>query len=127
MEILEMRLDAFGEKISLRLCGVTELCHVAGASRYDHDILPESRRGREQEQQCQSQRPGHVNSERWDGDQCMARPVHGRIGRYKFPIRDSRRSIRLPLHDRKITCKSVLLPSLRGKVRAGEGRSPIAG
>src|ERR1700746_4189199 len=69
MEILEMRLDAFGEKNLLLLCGVEELCHVAGASRYDHDILPESRRGREQEQQCQSQRPGHVNSERWDGDQ----------------------------------------------------------
>ncbi|HET8918771.1 MAG TPA: hypothetical protein VFN27_03735 [Xanthobacteraceae bacterium] len=45
MEILEMRLDAFGEKISLRLRGVTELCHVAGANRYDRNILPESRGG----------------------------------------------------------------------------------
>ena len=45
MEILEMRFDAFGEKISLRSCGVAELCHVARASRYDRNILPESRRG----------------------------------------------------------------------------------
>jgi len=45
MEILEMRFDAFGEKISLRSCGVTELCHVARASRNDRNILPESRGG----------------------------------------------------------------------------------
>ena len=43
MEILEMRFDAFGEKILLLSCGVTELCHVARASRYDRNILPESR------------------------------------------------------------------------------------
>jgi hypothetical protein len=41
-EILQMRLDAFGERITLRLRGRTELCHVARASRYDRDILPES-------------------------------------------------------------------------------------
>lgn len=40
MEILEMRLDAFCEKISLRLRGVTKPCHVARASLYDRDILP---------------------------------------------------------------------------------------
>jgi hypothetical protein len=45
MKILEMRFDAFGEKTSLRSCGVTELCHVVGASRYDRNKLPESRRG----------------------------------------------------------------------------------
>ena len=31
MEVLEMRLDAFSEKIMLRFCGVTEFCHVSGA------------------------------------------------------------------------------------------------
>ena len=44
MEVLEMRLDAFCEKISLRLYGMTKLCHVVRASRYDRDILRESRR-----------------------------------------------------------------------------------
>jgi hypothetical protein len=42
MEMLEMRLNTFCEKISLRFCGVTELRHVLRASRYDRDILPES-------------------------------------------------------------------------------------
>jgi hypothetical protein len=45
VEIPEMRFDAFSEKILLRSCGVTELCHVARASRYDRNILPESRWG----------------------------------------------------------------------------------
>ena len=40
IEILEMRLDAFREKVSLRLCGVTKLSHVGRASRYGRDILP---------------------------------------------------------------------------------------
>ena len=43
MEILEMRFDAFGEKISLPSRGVTELCHVVRTSRYDPNKLPESR------------------------------------------------------------------------------------
>jgi hypothetical protein len=45
VEIPEMRFDAFSEKILLQSCGVTELCHVARASRYDRNILPESRWG----------------------------------------------------------------------------------
>jgi hypothetical protein len=84
MEILEMRLDAFGEKILLWLCGMTELCHVAGTGGYDCAILRESRGDREQQQQCQSQRPGHVDSERWRGDPCMTRPVHNGLGLCKF-------------------------------------------
>jgi len=43
MEILEMRLDAFSEKIMLSFCGVTEFCHVSGTSPNDRRILPESR------------------------------------------------------------------------------------
>jgi hypothetical protein len=42
-EILEMHLDAFRKKISLRLRRVTKLCHVARASRYDRGVLPERR------------------------------------------------------------------------------------
>jgi hypothetical protein len=40
IEILKMRLDAFREQVSVRVCGVTKLCHVARASRYGGDILP---------------------------------------------------------------------------------------
>jgi hypothetical protein len=44
-EILEIPLDAFDKRITLRLRGVTEICHVARASRYDSDVLSESGRG----------------------------------------------------------------------------------
>ena len=40
IEILKMRLDAFREQVSVRMCGVTKLCHVARASCYGGDILP---------------------------------------------------------------------------------------
>jgi hypothetical protein len=103
MEVLEMRLDAFSEKIMLRFCGVTEFCHVSGTSPNDCRILRESGGDWQQQQQCQSQLPCHVASEEWRGDQRMAGPVHNEIGRCKFAGWDDCRSIRRPLHDRKIT------------------------
>jgi hypothetical protein len=88
MEVLEMRLDTLCEEISLRLCGSAEPCHVARASCNHCDILRESIGYRQQEQQCQSQRPCHVDSESWDGDQCMAELLHNQIGRCKFRFGD---------------------------------------
>jgi hypothetical protein len=88
MEVPEMRLDARREEILRRLCGVAEPCHVPRASRDDGDILRESRGDGQQEQQCQSQRPCHVDSESWHGDQCMTELVHDQIGRCKLPARD---------------------------------------
>jgi hypothetical protein len=43
MEILEMRLNTFGESIALRLCGLAEFRRVARASRYDRNVLREGR------------------------------------------------------------------------------------
>jgi hypothetical protein len=43
MEVLEMRFDAFGERILLRTRGATEFCHVARTIGYDRSKLPESR------------------------------------------------------------------------------------
>jgi hypothetical protein len=37
MEILEMRLDTFGERITLRSRGLTELSHVARTSCYGRE------------------------------------------------------------------------------------------